>query len=77
MDDSTERFLQLMEKQNVAIAAAEAEKERQRNVIGTDPIREQREQERREKWGQLRAREHPNLRPHRTRNVFPHIDLSS
>ncbi len=73
MDDSTERFLYLLNKQNVAIAAAQ---EKQKDALTSDPIRVQREAERRERWGQLRAREQPSKRPHRITNVFPHVDLS-
>lgn len=75
MDESTERFLFLMERQNVAIAAQAAAREQQA-VVNTDQVRLQREQERREKWGQLRAREKPGKRNHQVSRVFPHIDLS-
>jgi len=75
MDESTERFLRLLNEQNTRIAAAAAEKEAEKKDL-SDQLRLQRETERREKWGQLRAREHPGKRPHRANNVFPYIDLS-
>lgn len=71
MDESTERFLRLMNEQNLRIAAQQAAAESQ---IPSDPIRLQRDKERRDKWGQLRAREKPSLRPTRARNVFPYVD---
>lgn len=73
MKESTERFLRMMHEQNARIAAQEAKKEEE---SGVDPIREQREKERREKWGQLRAREKPSRRPRQVRSVLPYIDLS-
>jgi hypothetical protein len=73
VDKSTERFLQLMEAQNARIAAYNAEHEHETT---SDPVRLQREAERREKWGQLRAREHPSRHPTRARRVFPYIDVS-
>jgi hypothetical protein len=76
MDESTERFLALMEKQNATIAALAAEERERQAAIPPDQFRLQREQERREKWGQLRAREHPSRHPTRVRNIFPRIDLS-
>jgi hypothetical protein len=69
-ETSTERFLRLLNEQNTAIAAREAELEAAKPK--PDLIRLQREQERREKWGELRARERPSKRPHRSRNVFPY-----
>ena len=74
MDESTKRFLDLMEKQNAFIAALEAE--RNPHGVGEDPIRVQRDQERREKWGELRAREHTSHRPRQAMRVFPYVDLS-
>lgn len=77
-DDSTENFLRLLNEQNIAIAARqaqEAEAQAQKQV-GADPVRTQREAERREKWGELRARERPSKHPYRVRTIFGHIDLS-
>jgi hypothetical protein len=76
MDKSTERFLRLVNEQNARIAAAKA-REAALDKDRTDTIRLQREKERREKWGQLRAREHPSKHPARARRVFPYIDTSS
>lgn len=75
MDNSTERFLDILERQNARIAAAAANQAQQQEA-DTDQLRLQREAERREKWGTLRAREQPSKRPHRARNVFDYIDLS-
>lgn len=58
----------MMNKQNELIAAREAKKIKD---ISLDEVRIQREQERREKLGQLRAREHPGKHPHRARHLFP------
>lgn len=71
----TESFLILLQQQNERIAAQEAE----RNPIESDldPIREQRDQARREKYGQLRAREHPGKRRTHVTSVFGYTDLSS
>lgn len=68
MDESTEKFLRRLNEQNAAIAAREAKKS-----PGEDPVRLQREKDRREKWGELRAREHPGKRPKQVRNVFGHV----
>lgn len=73
MNKDTEEFLEALNKQNQAIADREAEKEKAKEIAKPPPdlVRLQREQERREKWGQLRAREQPNKRPHRVRRLFP------
>jgi len=73
MDDSTAEFLRVMNERNAAIAAREAEKEAL--LPKPDHIRLQREEERREKWGQLRAREKPSKRPVRSRRLW-YTDLS-
>lgn len=74
MDKSTENFLRILNRQNAAIAAYEAEQEKKQ--LGEDPIRLQREQERREKWGTLRAREKPSHRPQRSHRLFDYVDPS-
>lgn len=74
MDDSTKEFLRVMNERNDSIAAREAEKEA--NKPQPDLIRLQREQERREKWDQLRARTHGGSRPVRTRRLYGYTDLS-
>lgn len=74
MGKNTANFLRLLEEQNAVIAAQEAERKAQ--LPKPDQIRLQREQERREKWGTLRARKHPGRRPVRSYNVFPHVDPS-
>lgn len=53
--ESTASFLNWLNQQNAEIAAREAEKEPPSGV-GLDPIREQREDERRAKYGPMRAR---------------------
>jgi hypothetical protein len=65
----TENFLRLLNESNARIAAMEAERQA---VKGLDEVRLQREQERREKWGQLRAREHQRSRHYQVNNVFGH-----
>jgi hypothetical protein len=65
----TESFLRLLNESNARIAAMEAAKA---EATRPDEIRLQREQERREKWGQLRAREHPRSRHYQVNNVFGH-----
>lgn len=54
MDPSTAEFLRVMNERNNAIA------ERVANLPQPDLVRLQREQERREKWGPLRARAQPS-----------------
>lgn len=71
MKKDTESFLRLMNAQNERIAARETGKAKEPNV---DPIREQRQEERRDKWGTLRARSKPGNRPHKARNVFPYVN---
>lgn len=66
-------FLRRMNEQNERIAAREEQKTSPTG--GEDPIRLQREQERREKWGQLRAREHPSKRPRRARPVWDTVPV--
>lgn len=73
---STEEYLRLLKKQNDAIIAAEARKEEEKNRIQADPIRLEREEERRAKWGALRAREKPSKRPQRAHRLFGYTDLS-
>lgn len=70
-ETSTERFLRKLNEQNAAIAARQALLDAA--IPTPDEIRLKREAERREKWGQLRAREHASRRPVRVRHVFPHI----
>lgn len=70
MDPSTAEFLRVMNERNNAIAAREAE--RVANLPQPDLVRLQREQERREKWGPLRARAQPSKRVHRVRHIFGH-----
>ena len=67
MDESTRRFLEEMNRRNAAIAARDAERAR---IVEPDKVRLQREAKRREKYGQLRAREKPSKRPHRARHLF-------
>lgn len=74
-ESSTERFLRLLNEQNARIAADMAAEEKAK--LGVDPIREQRDAERREKFGTLRAREKSRSKTRRVRNVFGSIDLSS
>lgn len=65
-------FLRRMNEFNDRIAAKEAKEVSPTG--GEDPIRLQRMKERRERFGQLRAREHPSRRPRRViGNVFGHV----
>jgi hypothetical protein len=68
MGKDTESFLRMLEEQNARIAAREAEAEAQKPK--PDELRLQRDAERREKWGQLRAREKPSKRPRRVDQMF-------
>lgn len=68
MAGNTADFFQFINEQNNRIAAREAEEEA-RKKAGVDEIQLQRDQERRAKWGQLRAREHPSKRPNRGRVI--------
>jgi hypothetical protein len=70
---STSDFLRLMNEANDRIAAREAEESAPK--FGEDPVRLQRDRERREKLGQLRAREHPGKRPMRVRSVFGYVKM--
>lgn len=72
MARDTQKFLEILEAQNRRVAAREVKAAEE----AVDPIREQREQERRDKWGQLRAREKPGKRPHRARSIFGYTDVS-
>lgn len=74
MDERTANFLRIVNEQNTSIAAREAQLEAEK--VQPDLIRLQREKERREKWGALRAREQPSKRPHRVRRLFGFTDLS-
>lgn len=71
--EETARFLRLMNEENARIAAREAALLKE---VPVDPVREQKDKERREKWGQLRAREHSSKRPMEVRSVFGHVDLN-
>lgn len=62
-------FLRRMNEQNEAIIARrKAEEEAAKPA--PDLVRQQRDAERRERLGQLRAREHPSKRPLRARHAF-------
>jgi hypothetical protein len=65
MDKDTEEYLRILNKQNEMIAATEKKED-----IQPDSIRVQRDQERREKWGQLRAREKRGKRPNRVEKFY-------
>lgn len=70
MARDTAAFLRAMNERNAVIAAREAKPPE------VDQIRIDREQERREKWGPLRAREHPSRRKNtgQVRSVFPYVN---
>lgn len=74
-ETKTQRFLRLVNEQNAQIAerkAKEAEADKKR---GLDPVRIQKDAERREKLGQLRARPKPRRKTHKVSSVFPVVDL--
>jgi len=71
----TAEFLRIMNERNAAIAAREAEKGRPEEP-SEDPIRLQREKERREKYGELRAREHSGKRGRQVRTLWGYQDLT-
>lgn len=58
-------FLRLLNEQNERIAARKAREEEEARARGLDQVRLQKDQERRERLGQLRAREHSSKRPRR------------
>jgi hypothetical protein len=60
------KFLQQLNEQNERIAARKAAEEEAKKKAGADPVRLQRDAERRERLGQLRAREHSSKRPRRS-----------
>lgn len=60
-EGSTENFLRLMEAQNVRVARLEAMRSKQ-EPGDVDSTRLQRDEERREKYGQLRAQPRPGKR---------------
>lgn len=59
-------FLKLLNEQNERIAARKAVEEEERQKLGSDEVRLQRDRERRDRLGQLRAREHTSKRPRRS-----------
>lgn len=71
----TSDFLRLMNQRNEAIASRETE-EAAESSVGMDPVRLQREAERRERLGTLRANVHPSKKGRSVRNVFGYTDLS-
>jgi hypothetical protein len=73
----TKRFLELIERQNQAIFDREEAKKKAAHHVEPDLVRLQREKERREKYGTLRAREQPSKRPVRARRLFGFTDMSS
>lgn len=69
----TQSFLDWMNELNDSIAA----RDKAGKEAGQDPERLKRDAERRERLGQLRAREHPaSRRKQEKHNVFGHVDLS-
>jgi hypothetical protein len=70
-------FLKLLNEQNERIAARKEAEEEAKKKAGSDPVRLQRDAERRERLGQLRAREHSSKRPRRSWGApWGYIDLS-
>lgn len=77
MREETKKFLELLEAQNQAIFREQEAERAAKEAIKPDPVRLQRDEDRREKYGQLRARETPSNRPRRVRRLFGYSDLSS
>lgn len=73
----TARFLQLLNEQNERIAARIAQEQKEEESRGEDPIRLARMQERRDRLGQLRAREHTSKRPKRATHIFGRSDIGT
>lgn len=73
MKESTARFLASMNAMNDRIAADEAAVAEPKTDV--DPVRIERDAERRARLGQLRAIEHPRSRPKNAVPVFGHINL--
>lgn len=71
---NTDEFLRLMNETNDVIAARASEA-KIASQVGVDPIREQREADRREKFGQLRARPRPKKKTQHARSAFGGIWL--
>lgn len=69
----TAAFLQWMNERNNRIAAQEPEVSAPKEDV--DPVRIQRDVERRERLGQLRARVHPRKHTQTVYPVFGHVDL--
>lgn len=70
-------FLQLLNETNARIAEglAQEQAEAEKNKKGVDPVRLQRDQDRREKLGQLRARPKSKRKTGHVRSVFGHVSL--
>jgi hypothetical protein len=68
---SADEFIRLLNERNAYIAAMQVEKEN-----SVDQVRLQRDRERRERWGTLRARERPSRRPYVVHNAFGHVSLN-
>lgn len=64
-------FLRIMNEQNDRMAARQVEKE-----ADVDQIQLQRDRERREKWGRLRARPHQGKRQKRASPSWDTIDIN-
>lgn len=74
MTRDTDEFLRVLNAQNDRLAAMKTEE--QAPVHGVDEMRLQRNQERREKWGKLRARPRPSRRPRRARSRWDTVDIN-
>lgn len=75
MKETTARFLASMNAMNNRIAEQEAAESAPK--VDIDQFQLKRDAERREKQGQLRAREHPRSRPIKSLgSVFGYVDLT-
>lgn len=73
MKKNTAHFLATMNAMNNRIAEEAAKPAPKADI---DQFQLKRDAERREKQGQLRAREHPRSRPKNAHPVFGHVDLT-
>jgi hypothetical protein len=74
--ESTEKFFRIMNEANARIATQEAEEaSKQPAGVGVDQVRLQKDAERREKMGQLRARPKTKKKTHHVHNVFGHVNV--
>lgn len=75
-EKDTAGFLKWMNAMNDSIADPKAAEAKIKSQVGLDPVREERDSERRERLGQLRARPKNRSKTNRIRNAFGYTDPS-